>query len=438
MNAVLFTYFTVIAILACRHKYILSIIVSIFAVGHLSFIYSNNFYPVSIFVVIVSMSLFLVIFIYLFYLFNSSLEKTLNLVNVDLQTQEEHLNLLTDRDKTLRERNIQLEKGLNEILTIYEYVRKLGSTMNFEEAVFTLEETIVSLTHFSSGKLILFENGMISKVYKISTSKEQNKNIEIFSLKDYEKNVISKMSKNLQIVLYEKGRLSPIGAFPSHIDTLLAFPLVVEKQLLGIITLENLPLVNTDKIHFIALQFAMEIKKTQLYQRVKELSTIDSLTQLYLRRHFLNLLSNEINRACRQNHSISFLMLDVDFFKKYNDEYGHLVGDLVLKRIGTILKDKSREVDLLCRYGGDEFALALPKTSIQDAQIVAERLRRAINEHFFQITNEQFQVSISIGVSTCAPKDSTADGIIEKLIDTADKALYEAKAQGRNKVVVSV
>lgn len=374
--------------------------------------------------------------IYLIYLFNKSVRRELDNINADIIRQEEQLATITDKDKTLKDKNTQLESSLNEVVTIYEYVKKLGSTMDFSEAVETLEGALTNLWRFSYGKLILMEDQNISKTYEITSSKDLYRNLSISSLKEYEKKIVTEMLKNPQTFLYERTRLTPIGVLPNDIETLLALPLTVERQLVGIITLENIPLINIDKIHFIALQFAMEIKKTQLYEKVKELSTIDGLTQLYQRRHFTNLLANELDRGYRQNQPLSFLMIDVDYFKKYNDEYGHLVGDLILKRIAGILKERSREIDLLCRYGGDEFALALPRTILKDAYIVAERLRRAVNEYLFQVANEQFQVAISIGISSCNPKDMRLDGISETLIDLADKALYKAKSEGRNRVKI--
>lgn len=371
-----------------------------------------------------------VVCFYLVYLYNRYLWGELHSINIESQGHEEQLNLLMNRDKNLRERNRQLEQGLNETVTIYEYIKKLGSTMDFSEAISTLEGTLITLCPFTSGKIILMEDHSISKVYCLPSTSNQE-------LREYEKNLALKILKNPQTLLYEKGKLSPLGAFPKDVETLLTLPLAVEKELLGIIILENLPLTITDKIHFIALQFAMEVKKTQLFEKVKQLSTIDGLTGLYLRRHFMELLSNELDRGYRQNQPLSFLMVDVDYFKRYNDEYGHLVGDLILKELGSILKIKSREVDILCRYGGDEFTLALPRTNLRDAHIVAERLRRAINEHLFQIAKEQFQIAISIGVSTCNPKDMRLDEISQMIIDLADKALYQAKSQGRNRVVLA-
>lgn len=364
---------------------------------------------------------------YLVYLYNRSLRSKLYSTNIESQSHEEQLNLLMNRDKNLRERNRQLEQGLNETVTIYEYVKRLGSTMDFNEAVSALENTLTALSTGIRGKLILIENQDIRKVYCLSQP-------ETSELKEYEKTLALSMAANPKTILYEKGKLSSLGRFPNNIERLFALPLMSENQLLGTIILENLPLAISDKIYFIALQFAMEVKKTQLYEKIKELSTIDGLTGLYLRRHFMELLANELDRGYRQNQPLCVLMIDVDYFKRYNDEYGHLAGDFILKEIGRILKEKSREIDLLCRYGGDEFALALPRTTIEAASVVADRLRRTVNEYLFNVAKEQFQVTVSIGISSCKPKDMQTAGIIQTVIDVSDKALYQAKSQGRNRI----
>lgn len=378
-------------------------------------------------------AVFCVIFLWLMYKYNRLLQETFNEVQKDSVKIEEQLNLLVNKNRMLLERNNQLERSLNEIVTVYEYVKKLGSTMEFSEAVKTLKETLRLLIQFSGGKLIVLQDNNVLKTYEISS----DNTIEVDFLKKHEENIISKMIKSPQIFIYEKGRVGGLGTFPADISTLIGLPLIADKQLVAVIILENMHLNNIDKIQFITLQFAMEVKKTQLYEKVRQLSKVDSLTQLYLRRHFMNLLTNEIDRGYRQDQPMSFLMLDIDYFKKYNDEYGHLVGDLILKKIADILKEKSREIDLLCRYGGDEFALALPRTGVQDAFAVAERLRRAIGEYLFQISEDRFQVTISIGISSCNKKDMNKDGIAQILIDLADRALYQAKALGRNKVILN-
>lgn len=409
---------------------------AVIAICHLTLQYAMALPSAMPFAVTGLLLIFYSLCVYLIYQHNNLLKSKLYEIEGTSRHLEEKLAMLKNKDSNLRERNSQLERSLNEIVTIYEYVRKLGSTMDFGEAVAILEEALCSLIQFNGGKLIVLKEQAVSKVYEIFADKEKNKTGETVSLKQYEENIVARITKNPQSFVYEKGKLTPFGNMPGDVETLLALPLVVEKQLVAVIMLKNLQLTNMERLHFITLQFAMEVKKTQLYEKVKELSKIDSLTQLYLRRHFMSLLNNELDRGYRQNQPLSFLMLDIDYFKRYNDEYGHLAGDLILKKVASILNDKSREIDLLCRYGGDEFALVLPRTALQDARVVAERLRRAISEHLFHITNEQVQVTVSIGIAACDPKDMRLDGICEKVIDLADKALYQAKSLGRNKVVV--
>jgi len=370
--------------------------------------------------------------IYLLRVYDSSQKIEIKGAQSELERKNEQLSLLQGKNSMLVDRNKLLERSLNEIVNIYEYVKTLSSTMEFNEAVSAFGASLNSLTRFTNSKLILLEDGVVTLIQDLSTTKESADKI---SLKDYENNVIHAIIKNPVQIIHEKGNLSPLGVFPKEIETFAALPLIVEKQILGVIIVENIPLVDIDKINFIVLQFALEVKKTQLYKKVKELSTIDGLTHLYLRRHFLMLLSNELDRGYRQNQSLSFLLIDVDYFKRCNDEYGHLMGDFILKKTASILKDHSREIDILCRYGGDEFAFILPRTSGNDALIVAERLRRSVNDYVFNITSEQLKITVSIGVASCAPNDMRCDGTAEKIIDKADKALYQAKSEGRNKVV---
>ncbi|TQV84801.1 GGDEF domain-containing protein [Exilibacterium tricleocarpae] len=159
-------------------------------------------------------------------------------------------------------------------------------------------------------------------------------------------------------------------------------------------------------------------------------SRTDSLTQLFNRRQFNELLQSEFNRATRFNQPLALLLLDIDHFKQLNDQFGHAEGDKVLKRIGGILSHSVRKPALSFRFGGEEFAVILPRTNATDAAAVAERLRRRIAKEFDQYE----RITISVGLAALLPTDS---GSIEGLLDAADTALYEAKAHGRNCVVCS-
>ncbi|RMA97269.1 sensor domain-containing diguanylate cyclase [Hydrogenothermus marinus] len=158
----------------------------------------------------------------------------------------------------------------------------------------------------------------------------------------------------------------------------------------------------------------------------------DSLTGLY-NRFFLEMEANkEFERAKRYKFPISIIMIDIDNFKNVNDTYGHLVGDEVLKKIANIIKNNIRKTDIAARYGGEEFVILLPNTPLEKAIKVAERIRQKVEEELFKDENNTFKVTISAGVSYCDYENCD----FKKVLEEADKALYIAKAQGKNKVVV--
>ena len=154
------------------------------------------------------------------------------------------------------------------------------------------------------------------------------------------------------------------------------------------------------------------------------LTTTDPLTGLYNHRYLKQTLNAEIVRSKRYERNLSFLMIDIDQFKSYNDTLGHLEGDQLLKTIAKIIKQSVREADIVCRYGGDEFAVVLPETDLTEAKIVAEKIRKIVSELVLK-----HPITVSIGVSQSASNTDTHD-----LIQRADSYLYEAKKQGKNKI----
>jgi two-component system chemotaxis family response regulator WspR len=171
---------------------------------------------------------------------------------------------------------------------------------------------------------------------------------------------------------------------------------------------------------------------------LEALSSLDGLTGIANRRQFDKKMEEEWPRATRNTTTLSLLMIDIDFFKNYNDTYGHLGGDFCLKEIAAIIKQsEKRSTDLATRYGGEEFALILPETSLKGAKEIAETLLRTVHDRKIDHSSSIIAdfVTISIGVATNIP---TRDTSYEQLIEEADKALYKAKNSGRNKVVISV
>lgn len=175
----------------------------------------------------------------------------------------------------------------------------------------------------------------------------------------------------------------------------------------------------------------------EMNKHLKRLSNLDGLTGIPNRRHFDEFLAREWNRSVRQGTPFSLIMTDIDFFKLYNDNYGHQAGDECLKKVARVMaKTLNRPGDLAARYGGEEFAVILTDTDRQGAALLAETLRANVESlkipHAFSSTSKH--VTISLGVGTLFPQRGSSP---EKLVSLADKALYEAKQEGRNRVIIS-
>ncbi len=169
-----------------------------------------------------------------------------------------------------------------------------------------------------------------------------------------------------------------------------------------------------------------------LNRQLQDLANRDGLTGLFNHRYFQEALSKDFQRSIRYHESLSCVLCDIDFFKKFNDTYGHPVGDVVLKSLGRIIDGSLRETDLAARYGGEEFALILYHTPGQAAAMVAERLRQAVETCEVVAGNLVLKVTVSVGVATFPHPEIPNHKI---LVECADKALYKAKKQGRNRVV---
>ncbi|OQX88946.1 hypothetical protein B6D60_00615 [candidate division KSB1 bacterium 4484_87] len=168
--------------------------------------------------------------------------------------------------------------------------------------------------------------------------------------------------------------------------------------------------------------------------KLKKLAITDGLTGAYNYRFFKEQLEKELIRAKRHNNHISIVMMDIDYFKQYNDAHGHPAGDYVLRTIANILRNNIRNIDIAARYGGEEFALILIETNHKAASIVAEKIRKLIEDFNFKLEESQpsGKITVSMGVSTF-PEDGKT---FNELIDTADRRLYKAKEMGRNRVVL--
>jgi diguanylate cyclase (GGDEF)-like protein len=176
-----------------------------------------------------------------------------------------------------------------------------------------------------------------------------------------------------------------------------------------------------------------EEKLLILQKKLEEQAIRDSLTGLYNRRFLDETLSRELSRAERDKYSVSIVMLDLDHFKKFNDTYGHDVGDMMLKQLGKLLTSQVRAGDIACRYGGEEFVVVMPKASLSVARQRANDWRMRFESQILIYESDVLSATLSAGVAVYPMHGSTSDEIIRK----ADQAMYAAKAAGRNLVITA-
>lgn len=232
--------------------------------------------------------------------------------------------------------------------------------------------------------------------------------------------------------------------FTSEDKKIFALPLVCENKNVGAIVVKSTSdddITQKDKEYLeqLSTQIAITINRANVYAEILKHATLDALTGFYNRHQLEERIKQEVSNAKRRHAPLCGIMTDVDFFKNVNDTYGHAVGDLVLKTIAKVIRGQLREYDIAGRYGGEEFSILLPFTKINEAQMVAERLRKAVEEKVIDISKvnpnsetKEIKVTISSGIYEIKENDNEQDLMLK-----TDKALYQAKNTGRNKVVVN-
>lgn len=337
----------------------------------------------------------------------------------------------------LRHQNAQIEKQLRQVEHLYDVIKEAGSTLNVQEMIelardFT--DRMFDLPHFILGALS--NDGRRFEVRIASGCDEAFlKSVEIEPESNQLGAKLARESKPLWVRSlasdphFSKWKHLPIRSF-------VFLPFLVQERVIGFLCSFSCEEDFLDEERFSNLQvfcnqISIGLQKSLLYEKVQKLSITDGLTKLFSHRYFKLRLDEEIVLATRYSSELSLLILDIDHFKHYNDNYGHVAGDHVLMEMAKILQEQSEVTHLAARYGGEEMVLIAAETSKDRAVELAEKLRKAVESHPFAVGKETTQVTVSVGVATF-PQDSSS---MLDLITKADQALYAAKARGRNQVV---
>ncbi|MBI3184729.1 MAG: sensor domain-containing diguanylate cyclase [Myxococcales bacterium] len=222
------------------------------------------------------------------------------------------------------------------------------------------------------------------------------------------------------------------------LSALKIFPLAAAERILGTLVVGSRKRAAFDgdslrMLEVIALQAAQAVLRAQLFEQMERMATTDGLTGLVNHRTFQTKAEEAMAQARRYGRKCSLILTDIDHFKSVNDTYGHPVGDLVLKGVSRVLREKARDTDVVARYGGEEFAIIMPETDAKGAQAIAERIREAVMAEVFQTEVGPLKVTLSLGIATC-PEHAAEK---QALIDLADQCLYQAKRRGRNQSVAA-
>lgn len=288
----------------------------------------------------------------------------------------------------------------------YEALLKKYTDLNSEIAIFSEKtDSVVELYDITKDVCKSLEEDVVFDIFKER-------------LKDYIKvGTIRFIKQDLDYDLYKDDLIFPldIGIKPTYF-----------------LVAQDVPGEEQEKFYILAQQFLLGFKRAALYRKIQDLAIHDTLTGLLSRRYFLERLSEEIKRSEKFKFQFCFLMIDIDHFKMCNDRYGHLVGDVVLREVASVIKDNTRQIDIVGRYGGEEFSIILTETPKEGAINASERIRRSVEEKKIKAYDEELNLTVSVGISSF-PEDGK---LIQELIDKSDLALYKAKQTGRNRICV--
>jgi len=377
-----------------------------------------------------------------------------------------------------KDRNYQeeLNKARAELEMFYDIGNAMRTTLNLEEILYVILTAATSHTGLSFNRAMLFlvnekENRLEGKMGIGPDSAEDATNIwahieknkigleELIGVETQfdhlKKSKLNQTIKSIKILIREDSGVIALTALEGmpfiintfeakqkaqdsfstllDLDEFVTVPLKAKNKVIGVLLADNRfnkKSITVDAVRILTMfanQAGLAIENSRLYEQTVVLSNSDSLTGLWNHGYFQYLLGEEIKKSSLMKSYFTLFMIDIDNFKAFNDTHGHQAGDSIIREISKIFKDVSRKIDIVARYGGEEFGIILPMTKKEEALVLAERIRKAV-----EISPKLKNITISIGVASYSADGNTKEDLISK----TDKALYEAKRSGKNRICV--
>ena len=345
-------------------------------------------------------------------------------------------------EKNVLEQTMEYEKKIYDLEQLIDIAKSFCSTLDFKNLLESIVYICMAQMHVL-GAEIFVRDLVTNETYILETSKDVNSEGNSGKTEIQVNSMLTTILLELKkpVTFEELKKLIPADPSLDILEPLcptLIIPLIQNQHLNGLLILQERIAIEDDtsyteyeqnQIMSIASLASVAINNAALLER----SSTDMMTHLKLKYYFFNVLSDAIDSAFLTNQQVAVLMFDIDFFKKFNDTYGHECGDFVLINVANIIKSSLRDTDMASRYGGEEFTVLLDKTGKDDAILVAERIRKTIEEFDFVYKEQHLHVTISGGVSVYDAETNFVNSTNE-LVNQADKALYVSKSNGRNQV----
>jgi diguanylate cyclase (GGDEF)-like protein len=363
------------------------------------------------------------------------------LIQSGAEHHQEEINMIAVENKKNQEYGIALKSKIIRYGNLKKIIEDLNQSLKLESVIRVLSSTVYTLISNSTGVALFYlVDNHYQKINLVYSMKDDSDLVVLTKEGDLFDQWVLRHSNQLIIEnLKNDFRFDADNMNKQEMRSVLSLissPLISHNSLLGLLRLESKKsgFFNQDDLRFLSLVSdlgAVALENSLLFQKTQDLAIHDDLTTLYTRGYFIDRLRDEVRRCQRLDQHLSLMMIDIDFFKQYNDKFGHIVGDLVLKKMGILLKDTLSEFNpLICRFGGEEFLVMLSGIDKKKSLIIAEELRQRVQKEKLMLRRQDTYITVSIGVASL-PLDTKDE---DELVLKADKAMYTAKGKGRNQV----